>query len=708
MTGLRLVCSSLRYHWRVQAAVACGVAAATAVLCGALIVGDSMRASLRRLSLDRLGRIEYALVSERFFREALAGELAARADLPRRSAAAVPVILLRSSLEVPQSGGLARAWRVNLVGCDERFWQLGPGGPSRAPQPGQIVLNRPVAEQLGVAEGGHVLVRLPRLGGIPGEMPLGRRARTVTGEILVLSQIIPAEGLGRFSLRPNQQEPPNAYVPLKWLQERLGQHEKRGPEGDLAEPARVNALLVAGPPGTVEAQLDAAEIQAALRPDLPDYGIRVHKTSRGYLNITSERLILEPAAEEAIRRAIGDRPVQPAFTYLADTIACGKREMPYALIAAVDFTSEPPFGPMRTPEGRPIGRLADDQIVLNAWAAEDLQARPGDTIHVEYFEPESTHGQLRRQGRDFRLAAVVAMAGPAADPDFTPEVPGVTDQQSVANWDLPSVVDPRRVRRKDDQYWQQHRGTPKAFISLAAGRRLWASRFGQTTSLRVPANQGLTPQRLQQRIALEPAAMGLVFQPVRQQGLEASAGTTPFEVLFLLFSSFLLAAAAILVALLFRLGIDRRATEIGILLAIGLRRRQVAGLLLREGLLVAAAGGLLGVIVGIAYAALLLAGLQSWWLAAVNARFLRLELSLKSLAIGFASGVLFALLSIVWSVVQAGGQPPRQLLAGQAAPESTRRRAGQRRRLRAAWAGLAAPLGLGRGASPLAQAAQAA
>src|SRR4029079_1975350 len=48
---------SLAFHWRMHLAVALGVAAATAVLTGALLVGDSVRGSLKHLALDRLGEI---------------------------------------------------------------------------------------------------------------------------------------------------------------------------------------------------------------------------------------------------------------------------------------------------------------------------------------------------------------------------------------------------------------------------------------------------------------------------------------------------------------------------------------------------------------------------------------------------------------------------------------------------------------------------
>ena len=61
--------------------MALGVAVATAVLTGALLVGDSVRGSLRDLTLQRLGRIDSVLVAGHMFRAALADELAADAEL---------------------------------------------------------------------------------------------------------------------------------------------------------------------------------------------------------------------------------------------------------------------------------------------------------------------------------------------------------------------------------------------------------------------------------------------------------------------------------------------------------------------------------------------------------------------------------------------------------------------------------------------------
>ncbi len=97
--------------------------------------------------------------------------------------------------------------------------------------------------------------------------------------------------------------------------------------------------------------------------------------------------------------------------------------------------------------------------------------------------------------------------------------------------------------------------------------------------LRIPPAAGRTAESLAAELegAIDPAAMGFVLQPIRAQGLAASAGTTSFNSLFLGFSFFIIAAAVMLVALLFRLGVEQRAGEIGALLATAGRSRGSAG-----------------------------------------------------------------------------------------------------------------------------------
>src|SRR5262245_4634265 len=110
MTALQLLFRNLIYHWRANLAIFLGIALDTAVLTGALLVGDSLRGSLRSLALDQLGWVDEALVTGRFFRAKLAEEMPAEKS--------VPAIMLQASAEGPKK----RAAKVNVLGVDGRFW----------------------------------------------------------------------------------------------------------------------------------------------------------------------------------------------------------------------------------------------------------------------------------------------------------------------------------------------------------------------------------------------------------------------------------------------------------------------------------------------------------------------------------------------------------------------------------------------------------
>ncbi len=310
-----------------HAVVACGVAVAAAVICGALIVGDSMRGSLRRLTLDRLGRVELALVADRFFRAELADELACDAGLERQSAARCAGDLdpdqrgtsggfrvqgsgrLDSNRPDPQS---AESLSPRQPRQPDRLRQpllaLGkwPPVPAHPPGDGQIVLNRPLAEALGVSVGQRVSVRIPRVGGISIDSPLGRSATPGRSEVLTVSAVIQAEGLGGFSLRPNQRQPQNAYVPLDWLSDRLG---PAGQPPDRREPGRNEGQCHPGrrPAGRRGAGARPTADPSRLAPHAGRLWHPRAKDCRGYWNVTSDRMILEPAVEEALSKARSTR-----------------------------------------------------------------------------------------------------------------------------------------------------------------------------------------------------------------------------------------------------------------------------------------------------------------------------------------------------------------------------------------------------------------
>jgi ABC-type lipoprotein release transport system permease subunit len=667
MDAWRFILASLRHYRRIHIAVALGVAVATAVLTGALLVGDSVRGSLRDLTLQRLGRIDTAVVAGYTFRAALADELAADAGFKKYYATAQPVFLLNGTLQFGSGNDALRATGISVIGCTPEFWSLGQGGPETPLADDEVALTEPIARELGVGAGDSVLMRIPIATAIPADSTLGEKSDTSRSRTLKVAAVLPVEGLARFGIVPSQQLPRNAFVPLAT------------PQDLLQQPGKANAILVATNETDQAAGDDARRaLETVLHPTLEDYGLKVEALSSPIdcFQISADQLVLPDEVVHAAERVFGET-VQPTVTYLANTIAAGKgaarRKIPYSTITGVD--SKPRLGPLLDDKGQPI-TLADNEIVLNRWASDDLGVKEGDDVFVAYYEPESTHGKLReREAPRFKLRAIVelqtadGMPTAAADPKLTPELPGVTDQKSIGDWDLPFEL-VETIRPKDEDYWDQFRTTPKAFVSLAMAKRLWPSRWGTISLLRLPVGKSSTGEAaylLQGEI--DPSSLGMTFVPVKEQGLAASAGTTPFEALFLGFSFFLIAAAVMLVALLFQLGIEQRAGELGTLAAVGMGRRRMTWLLAREGIVVAAVGATVGVALGVLYAWLMVLGLRTWWLAAISTPFLSLHVSWLSLLIGWFTGIVVSWLTIRWSIRRLVRQPVTRLIAGSTAGE---------------------------------------
>ena len=394
---------------------------------------------------------------------------------------------------------------------------------------------------------------------------------------------------------------------------------------------------------------------------------------RGYLSLESRQLYLDPPTVKAALAAAEESHLRaaPTLVYLANSIADDKQSIPYSVVAALDPTQSKPLGPF-LPKGR--DKLADDEIVLTDWDKSPLKDTPaGSTITLTYFAAEA-HGPTETRTATFRLAGRIPLAGVADDPDLAPEFPGITDKTSPGEWEPPSSFNRSDIDTKmkgvHEQYWRHHRTTPKAYITLAKGRELWGSRFGDTTSVRLAPADGRSLKdaavdfRKRLLAHLKPEDGGLVFDPIRQRALQASAGGNDFGELFLYFSLFLIVAALLLVGLLFRLNLDRRASEIGLLMATGYRRRTVFWLLLGEGAILAAVGGVIGLVAAVFYSRLLLDLLRRLWPNGLEQSILQPHASATSLVIGFAAAFLVSVGTIYWAMRALRNVPARALLSG--------------------------------------------
>jgi ABC-type antimicrobial peptide transport system permease subunit len=660
MNSRTLIKRNLAHYWRTNAAVILGVATAVAVLAGALLVGDSVRASLRDLALARLGKTDFVITSAGFFREQLAGDLPPHDQFAANFHGACPIIAIEGVVTRDESN--ARAGGVQVYGVDERFWKF-HGANVQTPEENDVLISQSLAQELNAKSGDTIILRIAKPSAIPTESLHGRKADLGRTVRFTVREALPAASLGEFSLRPQQGAVRAIFVSLKKLQRNIEQESK------------ANAILLAAKSGA------SWQLAPQILKDkfaLADLGLklRVLEAQRAVALESDSAVISDALAEKA--KPMAEKPNLRAaeiLTYLANTISLGEKTIPYSLVTALDQQS---FDNLI---GEGLRSTAENQIVLNDWAARDLGAKTGDVVTLEYYLWRE-EGRLDTQQAKFAVERIVPLAGIAADRNFAPEYPGITESQSLADWDPPFPMDLSRVRPKDEDYWHQYRTTPKAFIQLAAGQKLWSSRYGRLTSIRMvqkgggaptPGSEAAAMRSFEKdlRAALDPAQMGLTVQPVKEQSLQAARGATDFGQYFTYFSFFLVVSALLLTTLFFKLGIEQRLREIGLLLAVGFSIKQIRSLFLREGFVLAVAGSVAGVIGAIAYGALMMFGLRTWWVGAVGTTLLKLHITPQSLLIGGLAGIVTALICVWWTLRSLSSASPRSLLTGSIENERT-------------------------------------
>lgn len=617
-----LILRGLAHYWRTNLAVIGGAAIAVAVLAGAAIVGDSVRGSLRKLFLERIGRTGVVVASTTFFRE----ELASSFD------GACPLIALDG---IVQADSGRRAYGVAIYGVDEGFWKFHQRTGVAAPSGRDVLLSEALAKEVGAKAGDSLLVRLEKPSEIPPEWLHGRKEDARRSIRMTTRQTLSAAEMGEFSLRPGQGSVRAAFVPLRRLQR------------DLEQDGKINTLLLAAETSAAAAQILKNNFT------LLDLGLRVREIDAG-LSVESDAALISEAVADKVRSVAPE--ATPVFTYVVNAIRANGREVPYSLVTALGG--------------------AGPKLQMNEWTATDLGAKPGDKITLDYYVWKAD-GRLATESAGFELGKILPMRGVAIDRNFAPEYKGMTDSDDLGDWDPPFPIHLDRIRQRDEDYWDRYRTAPKVFIPLERGQQLWQSRFGKLTSIRITGpNREDFIRAL--RSKLNPLDSGFTVAEARAEGLRSAAGSTDFGEYFLYFSFFLVASALLLVALFFKLGVEQRAREIGLLRALGFSNSRIRRLFLTEGLLLAGAGGAIGIAGAGGYAALILLGLRTWWVDAVGTQAITLHVSVPSLIAAATGGVLTAVLCVTLTLRGLKRLSPRALLAGSTAdmprPAHSRRR----------------------------------
>jgi ABC-type antimicrobial peptide transport system permease subunit len=620
MTVRAYLLRSLGHYRFAYLGVFLGAVLGATVLLGALFAGDSVKASLRLIAENRIGRATHAVTSgDRFFRQALAADFARAAGIET-----APVLLARGS--ATHGGTQSSASRVQLVGVTDAFWRLAPQ-PTSVPldvTKSAVAINTALAARLQLKVGDTLILRLQRPGILSGSAPVAGAEPKLQTLRTTVAHIVDDAGYGRFSLETTQVAQPSVFVPIELLQDALNRD------------GRANLLLIAA--REVTAETLSARLSSSLK--LADYGL-TFKWLEGAATheLTSDRVFLDPQMVDALTQAVP--AAQPVLSYLVNDLRIQDRSTPYSIGTGTTAVAAP-FLP------RDLGAR---EVVLNSWLANDLQAKPGDELRLAYFQL-GPGGALVERDATFRVRAITPLEALAADSAWMPEFPGITDTNNPRDWDPGLPLKLERIRDQDERYWDDHRGAPKVWLSLEGSRALWSTRWGNTTALRFAGPREAADQLATTLLAaLSPGMNQLLVQDLRASALASAASPVDFAGLFIGMSFFLILAALGLVAMLFQFVLLQRNREDALLAAVGVMPRTVLRWRLVEGCVLLLLACPLAVLLAQLYTRGILRFLEGIWAAQAAGPTFVFHPTPASLAGGIVGFVLCSLFAI-WLAIR--------------------------------------------------------
>jgi putative ABC transport system permease protein len=589
------------------------IALLSAIITGSLLTGKSVKESLKSSSSERLGNTGMLISS---------GERFISPDLEKR---------LRDSSGINCTGILELngfcqglnsqkgAFNIHIFGIPGNFF-IFHGHDNINIKPGEIAVNKWLADYLGIKVGEELIVRFKKISDIPADTPFASVTDAGSSVVLTVGTILGPSLNGNFSLLISQIAPFNIFINLTDLQD------------DKNKPIKVNRLLVN------RNKLKSLQyVSEVLKKDLKphDIGLKLRKDMKaGSYEIVSDRVFIDDAIVKEISRLIPSSA--PLLTYLGNRFDHGSRSTPYSFISALPSSMYP--------------EIADgNAIVINKWMAQDLSVDEGDTIKVYWYSPDSLNKLVEKKSI-FIIKHIVNMKDMMSDSLLMPEFPGISGKESCSDWNAGVPIKMKEIRSKDEDYWKRYRGTPKAFINYKTGKNLWGNNFGPATAIRFPA--GLTERSIEYRLAgsLDPYKLGLVMTDLLKESVKAANEGVDFGTLFLSLGFFLILASIVLLSFATSSYFSSKKKQVNTLFALGFKNRWINKLVFLELAVISFIGCLAGAFAGYLFDVIITGALNTLWRGAVQTDTLGAYFDLYSIALGFFLTFLFILVFMLIKV----------------------------------------------------------
>ena len=397
----KLILKSAWFYRKLNLTIILGIALSTAILVGALIIGDSVKYSLQQITVQRLGKTSQVITAgERLFGQQLAAELAAKTGVETTA-------MLRANGFGVIDGGDIRINQLAVWGVDSTLQHFANVSESFILNGNEVAINENLASLAKLKVGDEFLLRLNKLNTFPANTPFVSEEETTVSFRVSVARILKSDELGNFNLQNIQSAPRNVFLNLQWLNEQMGLQQK------------ANVLLIAE--GVTGEEL-IQNLQKSWKLDDVNLEIR-ENTELNYTELISNRVFVEPVVEQFCLNQIPGS--QAIFSYFINEFILNGKQTPYSFVS-----SDP--------------NLSETQMTVSNWLADDLSIKMNDTIRLSYFEV----GPLRRlalKDTSFVVAEIYQLGGEKADVNRMPVIPGLSDAGNCRDWKTGVPVDLKKI-----------------------------------------------------------------------------------------------------------------------------------------------------------------------------------------------------------------------------------------------------------------------
>ena len=291
-------------------------------------------------------------------------------------------------------------------------------------------------------------------------------------------------------------------------------------------------------------------------------------------------------------------------------------------------------------------RLKGDETILTDYAAQRMNAHVGDSVTMEYYVSQGGLKKLLTRSHRFRVSGIVPISEFKKQADMiTADFPGLSGVKRCTDWNSDLPIDMSRITKADEDYWTAYRQTPKALVSLDAVGKDWIGSYGVATKVMCDTARMklLTPQ-----------SFGIAVVHPRIAAFDAAQNGTDFGTLFLALGFFIIIAAILLMQNPLSEMYQLRRPEIQLLNALGFSKRQVFRRLFLEAVPVVLVSAPIGVLLGYAYAAVILQLLAGPWSGVVHTDGFAIHANTTTVVLSFILSVILAF--VVLALTVRGGQ----------------------------------------------------